>query len=210
MRRPFLTAALLGLLAGCVTTPPTAISDPPPSLPDEHAEHSYRKILARYTGQQEIYDGFDTRVFAGVTLQTQPFREARVHRQAAFQQLPTVKVEQMLAEERAKAAQVHEFFLGVHFNDFVYADFDYKHSIWRLALVTPAGEVTPSRIRRLGRVNMQTRAYYPYTSIFWVGWEIQFPTQMSDGSPVIPPGTETVTFRMASSLGKAEMQVSAQ
>ncbi len=210
MKQAFATAALLGLLAGCVTTPPTAIGDPPPSLPDEHAEHSYRKILARYSDRHEIYDGFDTRLFAAATLQTQAFREARVHRQAAFQQLPAPKVEQMLAEEREKASQVHEFFLGVHFNDFAYADFDYKHSIWRLALVTPAGEVTPSRIRRLGRANLQTRAYYPYVSIFWVGWEVQFPTQMSDGRPVIPPGTEKVTFRMASSLGKAEMTVSAQ
>ncbi|AKQ65355.1 putative lipoprotein [Myxococcus hansupus] len=210
MKQRFVAAALVGLLAGCVTTPPTAVADPPPSLPDEHAEHSYRKILARYSDSREVYDGFDTRLFAAVTLQTVPFREARVHRQAAFQQLPAPKVEQLIAEEREKATQSHEFFMGVHFNDAAYADFDYKHTIWRLALVTPAGEVTPSRIRRLGRVNLQTRAYYPYTSIFWVGWEVQFPTQMSDGRPVIPPGTEKVTFRMASSLGKAEMTVSAQ
>lgn len=209
MRKPFFAVALLGLLSGCVTTPPT-VGEQAPTLPDEQAEQAYRSVLAKYSGRKEIYDGFDTRVFAGATLQTPAFREARVRRQARFQVLPENKVEQLLAEERAEAAQVHEFFLGVHLNDTRYGDFDPKRSIWRLALVTPAGEVTPTRVVRVGRANLDMRAYYPYTSVFWVGWEVHFPTTLSNGQPVIPPGTQQVTFRMASSLGMAELTMSAQ
>nr|WP_211194433.1 hypothetical protein [Pyxidicoccus fallax] len=200
---------MLGLLSGCVTTPPT-VGEQAPTLPDERAEEAYQSIVAKYSGRKEIYDGFDTRVFAGATLQTLAFREARVRRRAAFQVLPESKVEQLLAEERAEAARVHKFFLGTHHNDFRYADFDLKRTIWRLALVTPAGEVTPTRIVRLGRADLETRAYYPYTGMFWVGWEVHFPTTLSNGQPVIPPGTQQVTLRMASSLGKAELVMAAQ
>jgi hypothetical protein len=209
VKQPVATVALLGLLAGCVTTPPT-VGEQAPTLKDEHAEQEYQTLLDRYSDRKEIYDGFDTRLFAGATLQTPAFREARVRRRAAFQVLPQNKVEQLLAEERAESAQVHEFFLGVHANEYKYQDFDFKSSIWRIALVTPAGEVTPSRIRRMGRADLEMRAYYPYTGVFWVGYEVQFPIAMSDGQPVIPPGTEQVTLRVASSLGKAEMTVNAR
>ncbi|AGC46369.1 hypothetical protein MYSTI_05082 [Myxococcus stipitatus DSM 14675] len=209
MKKLLATGALLGILSGCSSLPP-AVGEQAPTLHDEGAEEAYRALLDKYSANQEIYDGFDTRLFAGVTLQTQTFREARVRRQAAFQVLPPPKVEQLLAEERTEAGQVHEFFLGVHVNDYRYLDFDFKRSIWRMALVTPAGEVTPVRIRRLGRADLEMRAYYPYTSVFWVGYEVQFPTVMSSGQPVIPAGTEQVTFRLASSLGKAELKVSAQ
>ncbi|NTX01605.1 hypothetical protein [Myxococcus llanfairpwllgwyngyllgogerychwyrndrobwllllantysiliogogogochensis] len=209
MKKLLATGALLGMLSGCSTTPPT-IGEQAPTLHDENAEAAYRALLDKYSGQQQIYDGFDTRLFAGVTLQSMAFREARVKRQAAFQVLPPPKVEQLLSEERTEAGQVHEFFLGVHVNDYRYLDFDFKKTIWRMALVTPAGEVTPVRIRRLGRADLEMRAYYPYTSVFWVGYEVQFPTVMSTGQLVIPPGTEQVTFRLASSLGQAEMKVAAQ
>lgn len=209
MKKLLATGALLGMLSGCSSLPP-AVGEQAPTLHDESAEEAYRALLNKYSANQEIYDGFDTRLFAGVTLQTWTFREARVRRQAAFQVLPPPKVEQLLAEERAEAGQVHEFFLGVHVNDYRYLDFDFKRSIWRMALVTPAGEVTPVRIRRLGRADLEMRAYYPYTSVFWVGYEVQFPTVMSTGQPVIPPGTDKVMFRLASSLGKAELKVSAQ
>ncbi|WP_408889909.1 hypothetical protein VZQ01_35340 [Myxococcus faecalis] len=210
MKKLLATGALLGALVGCSSLPPIAVGEQAPTLKDENAESRYRALLAKYTGHQEIYDGFDTRLFAGATLQTWTFREARVKRQAAFQVLPDAKVAELLAEERAESSQVHEFFLGVHVNDYRYLDFDFRRSIWRLALVTPAGEVTPVRIRRLGRADLEMRAYYPYTNVFWVGYEVQFPTVMASGQPVIPPGTEHVTFRLASSLGQAEMKVSAQ
>ncbi|MCP3098550.1 hypothetical protein LZ198_06625 [Myxococcus sp. K15C18031901] len=209
MKKLLVAGALVGVLSGCSTTPP-AVGEQAPTLPDERAEQAYRLLLARYSGQDQIYDGFDTRLFAGVTLQTLKFREARVKRQAVFQMLPTAKTEQLLAEERAEASQVHEFFLGVHVNDYRYLDFDFKRSIWRMALVTPSGEVTPTRIRRLGRADLEMRAYYPYTSVFWVGYEVQFPTTMANGEPVIPPGTGHVTFRLASSLGQAQLTVAAE
>lgn len=208
MRRLFAAVALLGTLGACSNIPPY-VGEPPPTLKDQKAEEAYLAVLARYSGRDEIYDGFDTRIFTGATLQTPAFREARVRRQAAFQVLPPPKVEALLAEEMAEAAKFHDVFFGVHLNDSRYDDFSQKRTIWRLALVTPAGEVTPLEVRRMGRADLNVQAFYPYTGLFWVGYRVRFPITFSNGEPVIPDGTSQVALRVASSLGKTELKMAA-
>jgi hypothetical protein len=203
-------AALLGALAsGCVTTPP-AVGEPPPVLKDERVEAAYQAILARYSARSEIYEGFDTRLFAATTFQAPALREARVRRTAEFQRTPSQSVEAQLAEEKAEAEREHAFFLGVHANDYRYDDFDRRNSIWRVSLLTPSGEVRPATIKRVGRANLDMRALYPYMGAFWVAYQVSFPTVLADGTPVIPPGTEKVTLRLASTLGAADLVVNAR
>jgi hypothetical protein len=208
-RAPLRLALALLALAGCTRVPPT-IGDPAPTLRDVEAERAYTQTLERYSDRGEIYALFDTRLFAGATLQTLPFREARVRRQAAFELLPPAKVESLLADERAQAATHHEFFLGVHTNDPRHDDFGQPRSIWRLALATAGGEVTPTLVQRIGRADLPMRAYYPYVGSFWVGYRVRFPRQFADGSPVIAEGVEQVTLRVASALGQVELQVGAR
>jgi hypothetical protein len=209
MRAPLRLALALLALAGCARVPPT-VGDPAPTLRDVDAERAYTQTLERYSDRGEIYAIFDTRLFAGATLQTLAFREARVRRQAAFEVLPPAKVEALLADERAQAAEFHEFFLGVHTNEPRHNDFDQRQSIWRLVLVTPGGEVTPTLVQRIGRADLPMRAYYPYVGSFWVGYRVRFPRQFADGSSVIAEGVEKVTLRVASTLGQVELEVGAQ
>lgn len=210
MKKPLRVAALLGALAsGCVTTPPT-VGNEPPALKDEAAEKAYREVLARYSGRAEIYQGFDTRLFAAATFQAPGFREARVRRRAEFQHIPAPRVEELLAEERAEAAQAHTFFLGIHANDPQFDDFDRRNTIWRMALLTTAGEARPTSVRRVGRTNLDLRAIYPYMGTFWVGYRVDFPTTFPDGTPVLPEGAERVTLRLASTLGTADLEMAAK
>lgn len=210
MKKLSRVAALLGALAsGCVTTPP-AVGSEPPALKDEVAEAAYRDVLARYSGRGEIYQGFDTRLFAAATYQSPGFREARVRRRGEFQHIPEPRVEALLTEERAEATQVHTFFLGIHANDPLYDDFDRRNSIWRLAMLTPAGEARPLSVRRVGRTNLDLRAIYPYMGTFWVGYRVDFPVTFPDGTPVIPQGTEKVMLRVASTLGTADLEMAAK
>jgi len=209
MKMQLRLGALLMALTGCVSTPPT-LGDPPPALKDERQELIYQQVLERFTARDELYSGFDTMLFAGATLQTPAFREARVRRTAYFQALTRERVEELLARELAEAARTHEFFLGVHVFNYRYDDFDRPSSIWNMVLVTPAGEVRPVSVERVGRADMELRAYYPYLGTFWVGYRVRFPTTHADGKAVIPPGTERVVLRMASSLGKVEMRVHAR
>ena len=201
--------ALLLALSGCVSTPPT-VGDSAPVLRDERQEQAYREVLQRFTDGGEIYKGFDTVLFATATLQTPVFREARLRRQAMFKALPLEDVPARLAQEVAQAGDTHEFFLGVHVYDYHYDDFDRPTSIWNVELLTPTGGVHPVSVERLGRADMEMRAYYPATGVFWVGYRVRFPALLADGKLVLSPGTEFVSLRLASTLGKVEMRVHAR
>ncbi|MET0405732.1 MAG: hypothetical protein ABW123_25150 [Cystobacter sp.] len=206
MRRRWWFGALLLALAGCVSTPPV-VGNSAPALKDERQEAAYHQVLERHSGRDEIFKGFDTVLFATATLQTDAFREARLYRQGLFKALSQERVRENLAREIAEAAGTHELFLGVYVYDYHYDDFDRPGSVWNVELVTPAGAVRPLSVERLGRADMEMRAYYPYTGVFWVGYRLRFPSLFSNGSLVIPASTEWVLLRLASTLGKAELRM---
>ena len=172
-------------------------------------EAAYRAVLARFTDHREVYAGVETQLFTGATYQSAAFREARVRRKAAFQLWPPGQLEQALAQEQGEAAQFHEVVFGVSLPDRRFDDFDARQSIWRLSLSTAQGEVTPLSIRRIGRADPNTRAYYPYMGDFWTVYSARFPLQVG-GQPLTGPGMTTVTFRMASTQGRVEMQFPVQ
>lgn len=205
MRRVLL-GALLGALAGCVSTPPT-LGELTPALKDERQEKDYEAVLGRFTGRAEVYNGFDTILFIAATLETPAFRDARIHREALFRALSDDTVQERLTQQMAEAARTHEFNMGVHVFDYHFDDFDRSWSIWTLRLVTPEGEVGPVSVERVGRSDANVRAYYPYLATFWVSYRVRFPTTFPDGRPVILPSTDRVTLRVASTLGKAEVRV---
>jgi hypothetical protein len=208
MKMQLRLGALVMALAGCVSTPPT-LGDPAPGIKDERQELGYQQVLEKYTARAELYAGFDTVMFAAATLQTQPFREARVRREASFKALTQDRVQEILTQEFAEAAKTHEFFLGVHVFNYRYEDFDRPASIWNMVMVTPAGELKPVSVERVGRADLEMRSFYPYMGTFWVGYRVRFPATHPDGRPVITPNMERVVLRMASSLGKVEMRVHA-
>lgn len=209
MKKGLRVAALLGVLSSCTTAPPT-IGDPAPQLADRRAEQEYQDLLDLYSDRGEIYDGFDTRMFAAATFQTMRFREARVKRLAEFQFLPKPRVEEILAKERADEAQYNEFLLGVHVNEYRFEDFSYRNSIWRIVMLTPSVEVEPISIERIGRSNLAMRAMYPYLGVFWVAYRVRFPKVLPDGTPVIPESASYVHLRLASTLGHAELRMRAR
>lgn len=192
--------AVAWLAAGCVAKVPK-VGEMPRTLPDGAAESAYQEVLGRYTARNEIYQLFDTRLFAAATYQSAAFREARVRREAAFKAIPTDAIAAQLEQERGELASFHEFFLGVHVNDPRYDDFDRKNSIWRIALVTPKGEIAPVEVERVGRANLDMRSIYPYMGDFWVAYRVRFPR---DAAP--EPG-ERLVLKLASSLGTTELVV---
>ena len=69
------------------------------------------------TGYAEIYDRFDTRLFAAATLQTPEFVEARVQREGAYLAQTPAEVEAAPAAERAEGEGALTVFFGVHVPD---------------------------------------------------------------------------------------------
>jgi hypothetical protein len=190
-------AALALLLFGAACTRVPRVGEPAPEAPDSNAESDYKKVLDKYSAHAEIYNSLDTRIFAAATLQSDAFVTARLTRQGQFQQIPAETVNARIEAERQRLAATREFFLGVHANNSKFDDFDKADSIWRIALVTAEGEVIPEKIDRVGRATIDLRSYYPYMDDFWVGYLVRFPKGAPGG---------TLKLKMASSLGRAEMQ----
>lgn len=208
MRAVFVCVALTGLVSCTARVP--RISDSPPKVSDRSAEKAYKAVLDRFTAQREIYDLFDTRLFAATTYQSEAFRRAKTQREALFKRLPQDVYQAALAEELAEAREHHEFFLGVHVNERKYDDFDRPDTIWRISLRTPTGEVIPTDVERLGRGDEAMRAYYPYMDTFWTAYRVRFPITNAEGQPTIPEDAETIVFRLSSSLGHDDFTVQAR
>ncbi|MBX5480225.1 MAG: hypothetical protein IRZ16_00020 [Myxococcaceae bacterium] len=202
-------AAVLVALCGCKAGPPT-IGDPPPTLADAEAERAYQALLQKYTGTGEVYQELDTHLFAGATFQAWPFREARVQRMAKFQVMTSEEVQARLGREREEWEKFHVFELGTWTQNPKFDDFDSPKSIWRIALVTGRGELLPVSVERVERVDQNVRALYPYMGMFWVHYRVKFPRTFPDGSPAIPPGTDHVTLRIASTLGRTDLRTGAE
>lgn len=202
MRRWALALAALAATACSTARIPRVGSDPPPAFSDGEKEHQYQVVLDRYTRSQAVYDNLDTNVFFHATWQSPVFVEARVARDAAFHAVPADEAAKQLAAEQARLADGVEFFMAVHANNYRFEDFSRSDTMWRLALVADGREVTPTTIERLGRMSTQMQAVYSYMEPFWVGYRVRFPK-------VELPVGQRFTFRLASPLGQADLEFTA-
>jgi hypothetical protein len=207
---PSLAAALvLGLAAGCSGLPPPMVGTPGPQAADARANAEYEALMQRYSATRQIFIGFDTILFGGVTYESPSFREARIRRRDAFQVQTEAQLALDLQTAQQEGADFYEFTLGVYMQNPRFDDIDFPTSIWRLALLTPAGEVSPASVKRVGKANINTRAYYPYMGDFWTVYRVRFPKSV-DARPLVTPELQTFTVLLASSLGKAEFPLPAQ
>jgi hypothetical protein len=195
--------AWLVVLAACATARAPVVGDPGPVSSDPSEENVWLQTLDNYTDRKSIYDGLDTRLFVAGTWQSPRFAEARVKRESEFHGLPLAEAVAAWEAERTRLSDITEIELGVHLNDSHYEDFDKRNSIWRLTLVGGGVEVAPLEIRRRGKATLARRAIYPYLDTFWVEYVVRFPKVQ------VGPG-QKFTLRIASSLGRAELEFKAE
>jgi hypothetical protein len=199
-----LAACALVLLGGCSTLPPR-VGEPPAQVADSQAEQAYHQVFDRWTRQTTIYDQLDNRMFLAATLQSPEFVKARVERLAAFEALPSADEQSLLQSQSADAAQGYDFFFGVHTEKRRWNDLDRNPSLWRVALHTSAGEVTPVLVERIQRPNVNLRGIYVYLGDFWVGYRVRFPAALPDGRPLVGPGETQLVLKLDSALGHAHL-----
>jgi hypothetical protein len=185
------------------------VGAPGPSLPDATANAQYEALLDHYTSKRQVFIGFDTILFGGVTYECPNFREARIRRRDTFQAQSPEQLALDLQKAETEGAAFYEFTLGVYMQNPRFDDLDLPDSIWHLALQTPAGEASAVFVRRVGKANINTRAYYPYMGDFWTVYRVRFPKALG-GRPLVPDGLQTFTVVLASSLGKAEFPLPTQ
>lgn len=185
------------------------VGAPGPSLPDPNANAAYEALLEHYTAKRQVFIGFDTVLFAGVTYECPTFREARIRRRDTFQAQSPEQLAADLQKAEAEGTDFYEFTLGVYMQNPRFDDLDLVDSIWHLALQTPAGEASAVLVKRVGKANINTRAYYPYMGDFWTVYRVRFPKSLQ-GQPLVPGGLDAFTVVLASSLGRAEFPLPTQ
>jgi hypothetical protein len=205
IRRAMLALALVASLPSCSTVPPR-VGEAPARVPDADKESAYHELFDRWTRHTELYDALDTRMFVAATIQSPEFVTGRAQRMAEFQDLPAADAQALTARELAAEAGSYGFFLGVHTNDRKVNDLDRSQTIWRVALQTSAGEVTPISIERVSRPDANLRAIFLYLSDFWVGYRVRFPAALPDGRPLVAPGEAALALRLDSALGHARLE----
>jgi hypothetical protein len=176
--------ALCLVLAGC---------PPRPSTGGE--ESSYDATVARWTAQDDIYQLEDMRAKFAATLESEPFRRARVREQARRLELGAQQVDLLSKQERAESRAHTVFFLGMYVDPPRDNSFGPK-SPWRITLMTPNEEIQPDSIEELGSPNENMRTLYPYLDVFWRAYKVSFPLVRSPGP---------WTLRVASDLGAAKL-----
>lgn len=200
----WLLAAALALLSACATGRiPRVPGDPPPAVADDAAERAYQAVLERYTSARGVYDNLESRLFFQATWLSPRFSAERVRREGLFKAWPKAELDQKLAVEQQRLSDATEFFFAVHANDYRYDDFDRPNTAWRMVLVVGGEELAPTSIERLGRTTFEMRSYYSYMENFWVGYRVRFPVR------TLKPG-ETMTLKLASAMGQAELPYTAE
>lgn len=197
-------AAAVALSTACATGRiPRVPGDPPPAVADGAAERAYQSVLERFSAARAVYDNLDTRLFFQATWQSPRFSSERVRREGQFKAWPAAELEQKLSLEQQRLVDATEFFFAVHANDYRFDDFDRPNTMWRMVLVVGNEELAPVSVERLGRTTFEMRSYYSYMESFWIGYRVRFPLRTLRAG-------ETMTLKVASAMGKAELPFTAE
>ncbi len=192
------TVAGLGLMT-CATAPiPRIGGDAAPAVANAADEARYQQVLEAHTQSQAIYDNLDQKCFVHATIQSGPYVDARLAREAVFQQLPPPEIEKARAAELARLSDATEFMMGTFTADYRWDDFQRPNSMWRIALAVGDTEYTPTSINRVGRASTALRSYYPYLESFWVAYRVRFPKIQAKVG-------EVIHLKLSSPLGHADL-----
>src|SRR5581483_350713 len=144
----------------------------------------------------EIYHFADERAQFIATIESRVFREQRV-KERAREFGWSAAVELAEYEKEFKADDRETSFVVAAYTEIPREnDLGDVKSIWRVALLTPGGELSPTAIDHLGRPDENAEALYPYMDRFSKTYRIHFP-KVHQGP---------VTLLIASGIGKAELR----
>jgi hypothetical protein len=190
-RASLFAAALAALLAGCVSFP-----NPLPRAD----EGDWGRERARWTRHGELYDRLDTRAFANATFLSGEARLARAERIAAWRAMTPAERAAQIATDRADGEAYDEFFLTFFTPEKNENDLALKHSVWRVALVLPDGEVLPDQVEELP-VDPTLRTLYPFIGDFDTLYRMRF--VRFPGRP--PLSSQAFTLRIAGPSGRLDL-----
>lgn len=169
----------------------------------------YADVLEDWTRSVEIAPvtaGFDNVLSGDATYRSWPFREAYAKRYAKDHAFSRMRLDELLATERAAHEAAHEFFFSGYAADRRSLELGTEESAWRLSLVTSAHvSAEPVGVQKIRRPTATVRAYYPYATTTRMSFVLRFPRDVS-GRPVLPEGIKWFALHFDGPRGHAEMK----
>lgn len=198
MRAELLVLSLL--LGGCASGEPLRLTPRNGLTADDYGD-----VLDQWTRHDEVYNALESIMFVHVTFHSPEFRKAFLLR---FPDVygPGSEAASRLTLTNPSAELFHEFFVSVYTSDIRWNDFAKgEESIWRITLVGEDGESVPAAVERV-KPTANIKEFYPFITNFARTYLVRFPLTGVEGKPLITGSTSKFSLRIASAIGKAEME----
>ncbi len=187
MRRALPLLGLVLALAGC------GVLRAARAGPETEAWEAARQ---RFTRKAQLYDRLETYAIATAVWQAPEVRARRAAQVATWRVMTAEERKALEAAEAADQARWDEAMVFLFTTDPRGNDLDARKSIWRVALVGPAGERLPAEVRTVP-VDAELRALYPAIHEYDVVYRMRFARGQGEG-----PGP--FTLRIAGAQGRMD------
>jgi len=201
--RLFGALALVVLVAGCGAPTVSLAHGPRP-----YTESDYDDVYDRWTREDESFSWAEMSdvLRVSATFESWEFRWAYVVRYCHDHSMDVTERDAMLRTTLSDSEQNHRFVVSMQGERFRESDITGRLSAWRVILVDDSGrQATPVEVQRLRRPTAAQLVYFPHINPQRVAFRIAFPTTREDGSPTIPPGSESVRLRFAGPRGRVDL-----
>ena len=197
-----LFAAALGV-SGCATQTVTLNEGP-----REYVATDYENVLRKWTRTEHLIalSELDNFLTATATFESWDFRWAYVVRYVQDYRLTIDQRKKLLERTLEETRQRHQFFVAIYGGERKYNDLTKADSAWIVRLIDDTGnETAPEEIVAIRKPNALERTYYPYNTIFRLGFRIRFPRANAEGRPSISPNAKWFGLRFAGAQGNSEL-----
>lgn len=190
-------------LTACASRPISLATGPRSLTPED-----YEDVYEAWTRSEEDFEWSTLSEVLRVTatFESWEFRWAYVVRYASDYALTGETRNALLRASLDDAQENHRFFITLAGDRFRDQDLSRPNSAWRVILVDPDGRQTePVAVERVRRSTAAERTYFPTINVHRQAFRVVFPAAHSDGTPTIPPNTDTIRLRFAGALGRVDV-----
>lgn len=176
--------------------------------PREYVATDYENVLRSWTRTEHLIALAELENFltATATFESWDFRWAYVVRYVQDYRLTIEQRKKLLEKALEETRQRHQFFVAIYGGERKYNDLTKTDSAWIVRLIDDTGnETAPEDIQAISRPNALERTYYPYNTVWRLGFRIRFPRVMPDGRPTISPSAKWFGLRFAGAQGNSEL-----
>lgn len=176
--------------------------------PRPYTESDYEAAYERWTRDSDEFSWsrLTDVLRVSATFESWDFRWAYVVRYCHDHSMDVTEREAMLRATLADAEQTHRFFISLQGERAREVELTGRLSAWRVLLVDSSGhQVLPSEIQRVRRPTAAHFVYFPHVTVQRAAYRIAFPVAREDGSPTIPPGSDSVRLRFAGARGRVDL-----